>query len=453
MLETIREFGWDRLAASGETETVWQRHADYMVESAETAEPLLRGPDQLAWFERLETELPNLRAALTWHRESGNVAGGLRLAAALWTFWVVRDHVPEGRRWLEEFLAMEQDGSAERLRALIALGDLNERQGDYAAATAWTEEALALARTLGDRGAEAAALRGLGNVAMARGEVALHELGDPALHDAEFTLARSSLDQSLALARELGDEWAAAKASHWLGVAIGSLDDDAGAIAHIEMAIERFRRLGDLRQICIALWNFAGSTRGLGDLPRAREAFTESLALAQRLGYRWHGGLCLVELAGVAVESGAPEQAAWLLGAAEVLRKTAGSPMRPVVQTHHDEVMARAREVLGEADFVAAWNAGAALTPDEAIARALAGAAGTTVGLPMPPPSVAGDGLTSRELDVLRLLVDGQTDRKIADALFISRRTASKHVAAILAKLGASSRAEAAARAVRDGLA
>jgi non-specific serine/threonine protein kinase len=395
--------------------------------------------------------LPNLRAALIWLRETEEIGRGLRLVAALWTFWVVRDHVPEARRWLEELLAMAPGESPERLKALVAFGDMSERQGDYAAATVWTEEAVALARTLGDRSAEAAALRGLGNVSMARGEVAIQVLDDPTLADAEFARAQACLEQSAALARQLGDEWGAAKAAHWLAIAIGARGNRVGAISYFEDAIATWRRLGDLRQLCLALWNVGGAVRELGDLPRARASLAESLLLAQRLGYRWHAGLCLVALASVAGDCDDHERAAWLLGAAEALREATGKPLRPVVQAVHDRTAATARAKVGEAAFADVWAAAAAKSTAELIAETLA----WTAAVPMSPeaaPSPTPDVLTPREVDVLRLVAAGRSDRAIADALFISRRTASKHVAAILAKLGVASRAEAAAHAVRDGL-
>jgi non-specific serine/threonine protein kinase len=459
MLETIREYAMDQLGASGEVDAVRRRHAAYLLTLAEVAEPLLRGPDQVAWLKRLEGEMPNIQAALAWLRDAGdaehagNAEAGLRLVAALWTFWVVRDHVPEGSDWAETFLALAPAESAGRLKALLAQGDLSERQGEYATATARTEEALALARLLGDRSAEAAALRGLGNVAMARGEVALHGQGDAVLANAEFAWAQTCLEQSAAIARELGDAWSAAKATHWLAIAVDSCGDHAVGIRYFEDAIATFRRLGDRRQLCLVLWNLGGSTHRLGDLPQARLAFGESLTLAHQLGYRWHSGLCLVGLALVALDSGEAARAAWLLGAAAALREATGEPFRPVVQAHHDQVAMSARVALGETGFAAAWASGIASPPDTAIAEALAKDA--PAGLSPAPPAAPAphDALTPREREVLGLLAEGKSDREIGAALFVSRRTAATHVAGIYRKLSVTSRAAAAAYAVRHGLA
>ena len=451
MLETVREFGLEALAHQGELAFVRDRHASCFLALAEEAEPNLRGPEQVAWLDRLDLELPNLRAALSWLHESGSLDRGLRLAAALWTFWVVRDRVPEGRRWLDVLLALSAPELPERLPAMIALGDMCERQGDYAGATRWTEEALELARLREDRGAEAAALRGLGNISIARFEVALLVRGNSLEADEEYARARVLLEQSLSLAVELGDEWAVAKALNWMAVAWKGKEVEA--IGYAEDAAARFRTMGDWRQLCNVQWILGGSAQSAGDPVRAQAAFLESLALARMLGYRWHCGLCLTGLAMAASSIGEFERAAWLLGASETIREPTGEPLRPTVQVSFDTAADAARQGIGEARYKAAFSAGAATPPEEAISQVLAGSgteAGPPGGLSQP---AAGDSLTLREIDVLRLVVEGRSDRAIADALFISRRTASKHVAAILAKLGATTRTEAAARAVREGLA
>ncbi len=451
MLETVREFGLEQLAVSGDQENVCRRHADFFLGMAEAAEPLLRGPHQVAWLSALETDLPNVRSALAWLRDADDVGCGLRLATALWTFWVVHDHVPEGRRWLDELLSLAPDDEETRPRALVVLGDLAERQGDYAGAVSRTEEALALARRAGDHGTEAAALRGLGNLAIAQGEVARHGLGDAAITDAEFARAETFLRQGLDLARGLADEWGAAKTAQGLAIAVGFRGDESGAVAYLEDAITAFRRLGDQRQLSVVLWNLGGSLVNAGELSRARSSYVESMALARRLGYRWHESLCLLGLALVAFYSGEHARTARLLGSAEVLREATGAPLRPLVQAHHDQIVAATRAALGEAEFAAAWAAGASSDLDEMFAGTPAGVPAESDGPAEPPAPVAHHGLTPREFEVVRLLAEGLSDKEIAAALFVSRRTAANHVAAILRKLGAQSRAGAVAYAVRQG--
>ncbi len=158
MLETVREYAWERLAAAGELAAAQRAHAHYFLTLAERADAQLRGPDQRAWFFRLEREHDNLRAALRWLFNHDNLAQqgvGLRLAAALGYFWYLRGYHTEGRRWLEEALARAPQGddeesaagvdSAARTRALVAAGPLLMVQAEYARARAVLKEALALA--------------------------------------------------------------------------------------------------------------------------------------------------------------------------------------------------------------------------------------------------------------------------------------------------------------------
>jgi predicted ATPase/DNA-binding CsgD family transcriptional regulator len=451
ILETIREYGLERLGESGEAEAIRQCHASFYLALVEEAEPKLRGAEQIDWIERLEAAAPNLRVALAWLRDSRDAARGLRLAGALWTFWVVRDHLPEGQDWLETFLDRGPAGSAERLKALTALGDMAERRGTYAAATAWLDEALALARGRGDRAGQAVALRILGNLSISLAAAAIYDRGDAARADEECARAERFLERSLALARELGDEWGAAKALHWLNNLPGRWNAE-DASGRYDEAVATFRRLGDRWQLSTVLGSLGVWALDTGDLPRARAAFVESLELAQRLGHRWHGGVCVAGLAAIAVQRGNAEPAARMLAAAAALREAAGPPLRACDQDWHDRATAASRAAIGETAFAAAWAAGAALPADAAIAEALAWAAETTA-FPATTRATTHGGLTPREVEVLRLIAEGKADKEIAAALAVSRRTAATHVAHILAKLDLPSRAGAASYAIRHGLA
>ena len=132
MLETVHEFAREKLGESAEAEEIKRVHAEYFLTLAEEAYPELRGPDQLQWFETLEAEHDNMRAALSWALEHKEVEVALRLGGALWWFWWVRGYHSEGRRWLEAALAMDGRGSPEeRAMALAGIGNLASNQGDY----------------------------------------------------------------------------------------------------------------------------------------------------------------------------------------------------------------------------------------------------------------------------------------------------------------------------------
>jgi DNA-binding CsgD family transcriptional regulator len=457
MLETVREYAVERLAASGEEPAIRRRHASFCLELAERAEPALRGPDQVAVFGILEAELSNLRAALGWLDDTGDAERGLRLATALWTYWVVRDRVPEGRRWLEAFLATGDSLPGRRMRALVAIGDLAERQGDYADAAVRLDEALVLARDAGDAAGEAAILRTRGNVAISRGEAARHRAGDEALAAGEFARAEANLGRSLALAREVDDAGGVAKAKHWLAIVALERYDLIRAAAELEDALADFRRLGDHRQVCMVVGNRGSVAEIAGEVGLARTALTESLALAWRLGYRWWVGWCLDNLSRVAVAAGEYELAARLIGAATTLRPVTGEPLRSGLERVQAELVGKIRSALGEAVYAASLADGAAQSLGDAIAEALAfgGASDDPLaagGTDPSPALPAADALTARERDVLRLLVEGRSNAEIAAALFVGAGTVKTHVANVLAKLGVPTRAAAATHAVRHGL-
>ncbi len=190
MLETIWEYARERLAESGEEEALRRRHAVYYLALAEAAEPALTGLQQAEWLERLDTEHANLRAVLHWAEERGKAELGLRLGGVLGRFWLYRGYLSEGRQWLAGALAQGHQGpTALQAKALRVAGRLALDQGDYAQATALSEESLALSRELGDKRSIAASLRNLGVVARLQGD---------------YGQARALHEESLALFRELG---------------------------------------------------------------------------------------------------------------------------------------------------------------------------------------------------------------------------------------------------------
>ncbi len=145
MLETVHEFAREKLQGSGEAEQIKRAHAEYFLTLAEEAYPQLRGPDQLEWLERLEAEHDNMRAALTWASERNEAEVALRLGSALSWFWSVRGYYSEGRRWLEEALAIDGRGAPEvRAMALAGAGELASEQGDLDRAKGAYEEGLEL---------------------------------------------------------------------------------------------------------------------------------------------------------------------------------------------------------------------------------------------------------------------------------------------------------------------
>jgi DNA-binding CsgD family transcriptional regulator len=448
MLETIREFGLEQLAARGEETAARDAHAAYLLALATEAEPHLIGPDQVAWLERIERELPNVRDALGWLLVQGRAEDGLRLAAAPGRFWWRRGYLGEGRFWLDAFLALPSSGGATsvRVRALLVAGDIAAWQKDREQAAARHGEAAALARTLGDTWGLAMALYGLGSDSVDQ---------DVPAEAAPF------LAESVALFNEIGDTWGAALARGKQGDAALALGDHDGAAACLEEALAVFRERQDGRFVAGVLDGLGQLALTRGDVAGARRAYAESMALSVMLGDKTAIAWGLMGMAGTAGLAGRAETAARLLGAAATLREALGAQLGPSEWAIHDQIESRSRAVLGPA-FAAAWEAGVAIPLAEALAEATAVARGESdgetraagelfapAGVSLPSLS---DRLTPRQVDVLRLMAEGLSDSEIAWQLRISPRTASNHVAAILAKLGVHTRQSAIHAASELGL-
>ena len=237
LLETIRQYGTDRLLESGEAEILRDRHAAWCVRLAEQAEPELTSSGQAAWLERLDAEHANLRVALEWSVASGSVEQVLRLGGALTLFWLIRGHLSEGRAWLEQALAASPDAPPVlRAKALWGLGLLAAIQGDVAAVAAG-EESLALARQAGDPQVSARALYLLGLFAV--------------FHDP--LRARTLLEQSVTFARQADDLWCAATALGLMGWASMFQGDLTTAHRLLEDCRATAHRAHDKQSLCISL--------------------------------------------------------------------------------------------------------------------------------------------------------------------------------------------------------
>ena len=443
LLEPVRQYAQQRLAASGEADAARAHHTVCYLALAERAVPELRGPAQVAWLHRLDGEHDNLRAALRWAEAYGDAETAARLAIALAPFWEGRGYLSEGRRWLKSLLAVAAAGTipaAARARAMVGAGRLAHWQTDLDDAAALFEESLALAREQGDDLAIAESLVWLGTVYRQQGSLA---------RGAEL------LSESLALYQAIGDRAGIAWALLNLGVTVRFQGDVARAAALLEESLARYRELGDVRFIAITLTMLGFAVLQQGDSGSAAALIREGLAGHQAVGDRAFLVFGLMDLAAVLVAQGQAVLAARLLGATTALRETLSAPLPPVSRRTHESVVVAVRTQLREADFTAAWAAGRALTLDQAVTEALAaGPPATPSHAPAAaiPPEYPGERLTRREREVARLLAQGYTDRQIAAALTIAVGTVGVHVHHILAKLGLHSRWQVAAWAGTYGL-
>ena len=397
MLETIHEYAREKLRESGEAEEIRRAHKEYFLTLAEEAEPELMGSDQVPWMERLEAEHDNMRAALSWSLEVGDAESALRIGGALWRFWNVRGHFSEGRRWLATALS---DGEAApvgvRARALLGLGYLALRQGDYMRATEDLEASLALYREAEDRRGEAYALCFLGWIALDRNEleraeglleeslalgravgtardvsVVLNALAMLGLYRGEYERAATMQEESLSLAREAGDIRSIAIYTTNLGMTAAVTGEYERAEAFLQEALEGHRKIGaeDMIAPSINLFGFLALSRN--DLDRAEDLCVVALRELRERAQLPGIAFALDILAGVAASRGEIRRAARLWGAAAGSREVTGVPWlleeRAMIEPHIEA----ARSRLDELSWQGEWENGRVMSLDQAVSYAL----------------------------------------------------------------------------------
>ncbi|HEU5097884.1 MAG TPA: tetratricopeptide repeat protein [Roseiflexaceae bacterium] len=413
MFETIHEYARAQLDMSAEAEALRQRHAIYYLVLSEAAEPELWGSQQEQWLDRLEADHDNLRAALGWSLQEVSVEHaeakqssrgldtsslrhtiGLRLAGALWWFWVVHGHVSEGRAWLASALSQATERSAARARALLGAGFLADIQGDYAVACALFEESLAVARTVGDQHTQAHVLILLALVVLSQqgnhahvlalleeglalsktlGDkrttaYALFGLGRLAYYQEDYVRAAQLYAESLALYQELGHiDYISIVLSN-LGLIALAQGDYTRATELLLADLAACQRLRNNRGGAWALYHLGSIALEQGDHAQAQAYYTESLMLRWELGDRRGIADCLEGLAALASIRGQAESAAQLCGAAEVLWKAIGDARVPANQMRYQRTVAAALAGLGEEQFMASKAAGQQLSLEHVVA-------------------------------------------------------------------------------------
>ena len=446
----------------------------------------LRGPEDAEWLERLEEEHDNIRAALSWALEREEVELALRLAGVLGTFWQAHGHWSDGRKWLEAALAGDKRAPvAARIKALEALLWLTYDQFDIERMEAVAQEAMELSAEAEIESSLAASL--------------LIMLACPAWVGGDYERGKELLEESLTLSREAGNKVKIVEALFQLGGVTDGLGDRTRAKEIYEEAITVCREVGyayrlpdsllSLGYVCLlegdyergaalneeavticrehgyrsklhyALDNLGWAALLQGDHERARTFYEESLMVSKELGDKMIARDSLEGLACISAARGEALRAGKLFGAAQALQET----LREAVAYRHspEEVAwrepyrATTRSRLGEAVLAQ----GRAMGLDEAIEYALSKEEPSATPLPTPeppaPPSAPEHpaGLTSREVEVLRLVAGGMTSAKIARELFLSPRTVETHITSIYHKLGVSSRAAATRFALEHSLA
>jgi predicted ATPase len=397
MLETIREYALEKLAASGEEALTKRAHAAYCLVLAEEATEQ-GGAEGTEWLGRFACEHDNFRAGLEWLTETGDAEWGLRLGAALFRFWEMREYLAEGRGRLGKLLQLAGAvaPTKARGRALFAAGVLAGEQGDYASADGLLGESLDIARQLRDQQGAAVSLNALAVIARGRGDVPVarslfeeslalwRELGDRKAVarslsnlanvvklQGDNARARSLYAECLAIFQGLGDRTGVAWSINYQGDVARDQGDSAAAQTLYEQGLEIFRELSDR-------WGIAGTLADLGslameqrDYPTARSLYRESIRNFQELDHK--RGIarlleCFACAAAVQLEA---QRSLRLAGAAAALRQIIGAPLTPAEQAKLEAALDPPRQALTNTASATAWLEGWAMPVEKAIEEVL----------------------------------------------------------------------------------
>ncbi len=435
MLETVREFGLERLAVSGAEAAARDRHAAWCIARTAVLGSGIWGHSDPGDIADLEVEFANLRAALGWLAQSGQDDDLLRLAASIGAFCYLAGYYQEGWDWQERALAAVSDSpTPARARVLWSVGHLAHRLGDYEAAVQRLEQSAALARRLDLPVEEAAAVLHHG--------IALEDHGEYDAAEARFAVV-------LPLFRRTGDDLGVAITTYHLGVVAYGRGDAATATRQWEETLAMARQHG---QAILAGWcreHLGLVAAEQGDLRRAAAVLSESWDLDRSVAQRHHLDSILATLAVLGDAAGQDEVAARLLGAAEAA--ASGTGVFPPEADAFMRAAARVRRTLGTESYERAVAVGREQGPEavEADARAVLEAAAAA------PARRTRDvsGLTTREMEILRLVAQGRSNAEIAAALFVSVPTVKRHLTNIMGKLDLPSRSALNTYAHTHGLA
>jgi len=475
----------EQLTLTAELEVARRAHAVYYVSLAEAAEPQLAGIDQKAWSWRLEVEQANLRAALHWAIEQHEGELAQRMVGALRPFWFARGYWSEGRRWLEDSLALDSVATpnpAVRAKALYGAGVLARFQGDFARARMLCEQSLTLYRTLADNSGVVMALVQLGRIGtfqddqtatkafLAEAAALIDALPDTIVKADAYTdmvvamISPSPSQLSPVATHYLAESERIHRTLHnQAGLAFALLHQATRALfeGDYTLAASRFdegqrlaMELGDVR-----LHSRLALSRVLldfheGDFATARRRLDDSLQQAGSRGDH-HLPFVLVMLAAILHRQGLASWSARVFGMAEVWTRAGPVPTEVAAIEQHlsiGDIRAEVRARLGDEAFAGEIAAGQQLTLDNL--RAIPHPAG-----PVPATqsvstasSASLTSLTTREIEVLRLLAQDLSNPQIAEWLVVSRRTVDAHLRSIYDKLGVKSREAAIRVATEQGL-
>jgi predicted ATPase/DNA-binding CsgD family transcriptional regulator len=428
MLETIRQYGRERLETCGDLDAWLRRHRDWYADLVARAAAEWISPHQPRWLDRLRRERANLRGALEFCvTQEAEAPAGMRFAVALEHYWIATGALSEGRHWLSRAVAHTTGTDDERAAALRLYAWLGLLQNNFDDASQLLE----------------AARRLVGQSQATRAYVA-QTAGALAIFQGDLDVALGVLGLALEGFRSAGELNGEIHTLYLIGMALGLAGEaDRAADMHREcLALTQARGEFDFR--ADSLWALGLGAWRQGDYEQALTLQCESLRLKQELDERLGIALCLDALAWLAATGPDTARAPRLLGAADSIWQTLGVPAVGMAFLANDRVRGEAsvRACLSAQSFQDEHARGQKMSIEEAIALALGEE--LTVLSPTSEPSPAGP-LTPREQEIAELVARGLTNKAVASHLVISTRTVEAHVQHILTKLGFTTRAQVAA--------
>ena len=380
MLDTVRDYGQQRLREAGRAQAVGLRHQDFYARLAGRPDAL--GPCQLEWIDALNADHENLRAALEFGlSQAARAEAGLAMACDLWLYWETRGHLTEGRRHMDALLAQVRNPCALRTRGLWTAGYLALVQGNAPAAGRLLEASLLAAQGQGDAEAVAYAAEFLGR--------AVWFLGDPAR-------GLALTEDALARHRAAGDWRGTMLTLVQLGIMRALMGDPAEAISPLQECADFCEARGERWNRSYALWGLGLAAWLLGDAGRADELERAALRIKREVGDQIGSAMCIEALAWIAASQRRPGRAAILLGAAASAREAIPASLPAPLGPHHEAAYATAGRLLGQDGFAAELAKGRALSPVKANRRRPGGTGQGRTGLWRPgsgnPADRAGGG-------------------------------------------------------------
>ncbi len=429
MLETVREYAREKLMTAGEAVAVHTSYLNYFLKFVKAAEPNLYNQEQGAVLDQFDTEFNNLRTAIEWSLENKDIALAAQLVLFSSRFWQLRGYFSEAALWLDRILALSGIVDHIHAKLLLTRGHIAASQGEYGQALAFDEAGLAIFITQGDISGIAQGNAIMGIIRVFKGE---REKGI------------KLLEESLKTFKESGDEWQTANALLYISDSYNRMGNNKKAARLCQECLSIFTKLGDPWGITFAAGIAGEIARQEGDLPHAKEYFRNNLVFHWQHGHKGDIPYVLETLSLIAISEKNYRRAVRLWGAAEVFREKTNAPLPPAYQSDYHKYLTLAHEKLGEKAYSKAMLQGRELPPEAVISLAIHDDDIQSESLSTASMDPAFEfRLTKREIEVLHLVATGMTDAQVAERLFLSPRTVSKHLESIYSKLHVNSRTAA----------